>query len=83
MEAQRFPTDYDGIVAGAPANNWTRLTAGDLDGILAVLKDSASNLPPTALGLLYRTVLAACDKTDGVVDSVWKIRVNASSIRQR
>lgn len=70
MEAQRFPTDYDGIVAGAPANNWTRLMAGDLDGILAVLKDSASNLPPAALGLLYRAVLAACDKTDGVVDGV-------------
>ena len=28
MEAQRFPGDYDGIVAGAPANNWTRLMAG-------------------------------------------------------
>lgn len=70
MEAQRFPTDYDGIVAGAPANNWTRLMAGDLDGILAVLKDSASNLSPAALGLLYRAVLAACDEGDGVVDGV-------------
>lgn len=70
MEAQRFPADYDGIVAGAPANNWTRLMAGDFDGILAVLKDSASNLPPSALGALYRGVLAACDGADGVTDGV-------------
>jgi feruloyl esterase len=70
MEAQRFPADYDGIVAGAPANNWTRLMAGDLDATLAAFKDGASNLPPTALGLLYRGVLAACDGADGVVDGV-------------
>jgi feruloyl esterase len=70
MEAQRFPSDYDGIVAGAPANNWTRLMAGDFDGVLAVLKDSASYLPPSALGLLYRSVLAACDAADDVVDGV-------------
>lgn len=70
MEAQRFPADYDGIVAGAPANNWTRLMAGDLDGTLAVFKDSASNLPPPALGALYRGALAACDSADGVTDGV-------------
>ena len=70
MEAQRFPEDYDGIVAGAPANNWTRLMAGDLDGTLAVLKDSASNLPSPALELLNRAVLAACDSSDGVTDGV-------------
>jgi feruloyl esterase len=70
MEAQRFPADYDGIVAGAPANNWTRLMAGDLDAILATFKDSVNNLPPSALGLLYRSVLAACDGADGVVDGV-------------
>ncbi len=48
MEAQRFPADYDGIVAGAPANNWTRLMAGDLEAVLAVVKDPASQ--PSAAG---------------------------------
>ena len=70
MEAQRYPTDYDGIVAGAPANNWTRLMAGDFDGILAVLKEPASNLPLPALGMLHRAALAACDSADGVSDGV-------------
>ena len=27
-EAQKFPNDFDGIIAGAPANYWTHLTAG-------------------------------------------------------
>ena len=70
MEAQRFPADYDGIVAGAPANNWTRLMAGDFDGILAVLQKPESHLTPAALGLLHRGVLAACDSRDGVTDGV-------------
>src|SRR4029434_6676810 len=69
MEAQRFPTDYDGIVAGAPANNWTRLMAGDLDATLAAFKNSASNLPPTVLGSLYRGVLAAVDGCGDVLDA--------------
>src|SRR5438034_6208640 len=70
MEAQRFPTDYDAIVAGAPANNWTRLMAGDLDATIAVLNDPASLLDAPALGVLYRGVLAACDHADGVTDGV-------------
>ena len=70
MEAQRYPADYDAIVAGAPANNWTRLMAGDFDGVLAVLKDPATHLPLPALGLLHRGVLAACDAADGLTDGV-------------
>ena len=70
MEAQRFPSDYDGIIAGAPANNWTRLMAGDFDATLAVLQKPESNLPPAALSLLHRAVLAACDGRDGVTDGV-------------
>ena len=68
MEAQRFPADYDGIVAGMPANNWTRLMAGDLDGVIAAFKGGNANLPPAALGVLHRAALAACDANDGVAD---------------
>lgn len=70
MAAQRFPADYDGIVAGMPANNWTRLMAGDFHASLAVFKGGVNNLPTSALGLLHRAVLAACDSKDGVVDGV-------------
>jgi feruloyl esterase len=70
MAAQRFPSDYDGIVAGMPANNWTRLMAGDFDATLAVFKGGVNNLPLSALGLLHRAALAACDSKDGVVDGV-------------
>ena len=70
MAAQRFPTDYDGIVAGMPANNWTRLMAGDFDATLAVFKDGVNNLPASALGVLHRGALAACDGKDGVSDGV-------------
>ena len=69
-EAQRYPADYDGIVAGAPANNFTGLMAGDFDGVLAVLKYPASNLSLGALGMLYRGALAACDSADGVTDGI-------------
>jgi len=70
MEAQRFPADYDGIVAGMPANNWTRLMAGDFDATLAVFKGGVNNLPTSVLGILHRAALAACDSKDGVVDGV-------------
>src|SRR5262245_54629025 len=70
QEAQRFPADYDAILAAAPANNFTKLMAGDFDATLAVLKDPASNLPASALGVLYRGMLAACDPGDGVLDGV-------------
>jgi len=68
MEAQRFPADYEGIVAGMPANNWTRLMAGDFDATLAAFRGGTANLPPAALGVLHRAAIAACDATDGVVD---------------
>ncbi len=70
MEAQRYPEDYDGIAAEAPANNWTRLMAGIFDATLAALVDPESVLSPTVLSVLHRGVLEACDAVDGVTDGV-------------
>jgi feruloyl esterase len=69
-EAQRFPRDYDGIVAGAPANFWTHLMAADLAVGVATLKDPNSYIPKEKYALLHTAVLQACDALDGVNDGV-------------
>ena len=71
MEAQRFPEDYDGIIGGSPANNWTRLYAGGhLWYSIATLKDPESYIPAAKIALLGNAVTAACDAIDGIVDGV-------------
>jgi feruloyl esterase len=69
-EAQRFPEDYDGIIAGAPANYWTHLMAGDLWPAYATLKDAASYIPPAKYPLIHQAVLEACDALDGLKDGL-------------
>ncbi|HYE89181.1 MAG TPA: tannase/feruloyl esterase family alpha/beta hydrolase, partial [Vicinamibacterales bacterium] len=69
MEAQRFPADYEGIVAGAPANYWTHLMAGTISPAIATMKPEA-RLTPAKLALLNKGALAACDATDGVADGL-------------
>lgn len=69
-EAQRFPDDYDGIVAGAPANYWTHLMFSGLWIAHATLKDPASHIPPSKFPLINKAALAACDAADGVTDGV-------------
>src|SRR5207302_2974896 len=59
-EAQRFPEDYDGIIAGAPANYWTHLMAGDLWPAHATHKDPASYIPPETYQLMHLASLEAC-----------------------
>ena len=71
MEAQRYPEDYDGLVVGNPANDWTRFYAGaHLWYSLAMLDDPASFVPPQKLRALGDAVNDACDLKDGVEDGV-------------
>jgi feruloyl esterase len=69
-EAQKFPRDYDGIVAGAPANYWTHLMIGDLWPAMATLANPAGFLPPAKLELIHQAALRACDELDGVKDGL-------------
>ena len=71
MQAQRYPNDYDGLIAGNPANEWTRFYAGaHLWYSLAMLDDPESWVPPDKLAALGDAVNAACDAKDGITDGV-------------
>jgi feruloyl esterase len=70
MAAQRYPEDFDGIIAGAPANHQTHLSAWRIAVETTVLTDPSRVVPPAKLALLNRAVLAACDALDGVTDGL-------------
>jgi feruloyl esterase len=72
-EAQRYPTDFDGIIAGAPANYITHLQAWSMYSSWVVLKDGTnapSYIPPDKYPVLYKAALAACDSLDKVTDGL-------------
>jgi feruloyl esterase len=68
-EAQQFPADYDGIVAGAPALDWTGRAAQSMRVGQAV-HDTAGNFGREQFSLIHDAVLAQCDADDGVKDGV-------------
>jgi feruloyl esterase len=69
-EAQRFPDDFDGIIAGAPANNWTGRAEEAIWIAQAVHNDPASYIPPEKYRALHEAAVAACDALDGVKDGI-------------
>jgi feruloyl esterase len=69
-EAQQYPNDYDGIIAGAAAANQPNHYSGSLWVASATLKDPVSFIPREKFPLINRAVLAACDARDGVADDV-------------
>src|SRR5215475_13136213 len=68
MSAQRFPEDFDGIIAGAPANNQIYLCAWRLRLLMTALKSPQHALTPEKLKLVNDAVLDKCDANDGVKD---------------
>ena len=72
MEAQRYPDDFDGIIAGNPANDWTRFYAGaHLWYSLAMLdNNNAGWIPRSKLPAFGDAINAACDALDGIEDGI-------------
>ena len=70
MEAQRFPDDYNGILAGAPASYWSHLVSSGLWDEQALLNDDASYIPAAKIPSIAKAVNAACDAQDGVSDGI-------------
>ena len=64
-EAHRYPHDYDGIIAGAPASDVVHLHAGQIWGYLA-----AQQIDPKKIPMISEAVLARCDAMDGVKDGL-------------
>ena len=67
-EAQRYPKDFHGIVAGAPAIHWNALQLRGAWDALALLETPASYIPPAKLSILQKAAIAACDSIDGAKD---------------
>jgi feruloyl esterase len=65
--AERYPEDFDGIVAGAPIVDNAGATVGFNWNMQAML---AAPLPSEKLPVIHKAVLAACDGIDGLVDGL-------------
>ena len=70
MEAQRYPDDYDGIIAGAPANYWTHLLTSAIWDAQSTTVPPEAYIPSSKLPAIAEAVNKACDAQDGVSDSV-------------
>ncbi len=84
MEIQRFPEDYDGVIVGAPANNWTHHFAGFVWNEQALFSTPGAHLSASKLAAIQAETLRTCDALDGVVDGVAedprRCRFNPASI---
>ncbi len=69
-EAQRYPQDFDGIVAGDPGNDRILLNADFMASWLVTHPANNPPFPASKLALLSKAVLAACDKEDGLADGI-------------
>src|SRR5215471_2555156 len=66
MEAQRFPDDFDAIIAGAPVNNVVHLNIQSVARQVELLKEPPRILPSNKVALLANAAVMACDANDGV-----------------
>jgi feruloyl esterase len=70
IAAQRFPADFDAIIAGAPVYNVLHLNVSQVALQVAMLKNQSTIVAPEKRTLFANAVVAACDQRDGVKDGI-------------
>src|SRR4029078_11164485 len=70
IEAQRYPEDFDGIVAGDASWDQMRLYAARVALNVFMNREPAAVIPPSKYPMIHQAVLSACDGLDGVKDGV-------------
>lgn len=86
MEAQRYPADFNGIVAGAPGNNRTRLNIGFLWQFVSNHRlDGTLVITPEKLRVLTERVLATCGSVEerrrGYLDDPFSCRFDPTTMQ--
>jgi len=70
VEVTKFPNDFDGVVAGAPANPHIHLHAAGVERTIELMKNPGGALSEANIEMLHKAVLAKCDALDGVKDGL-------------
>ncbi len=73
MEAQRFPDDFDGVISGAPALDYSGILMTHSRYHLATLLDTGAkpaDLSASVLQRVHDAAIAKCDEQDGVKDGI-------------
>ncbi|MBV9805022.1 MAG: tannase/feruloyl esterase family alpha/beta hydrolase [Solirubrobacterales bacterium] len=72
-EAERYPTDFNGILAGAPAVDWTKFIPSELWPEL-VMEWNGDNLAPCKEAAVNAALASHCPDQDGRIDGVFDPR---------
>ena len=72
IEAQRYPDDFNGILAGSPALAWMQLMTAFAWNSQALLKDPESYIPESKRPAVEKAALAACGTQGGIKDAFIK-----------
>jgi hypothetical protein len=70
QQAQSFPKDYDGILAGAPAFNWDRFIPSELWPHVVMRQELGGPISSAKLSAVSNAAIAACDALDGITDGI-------------
>jgi feruloyl esterase len=70
QEAQRFPADFDAVLAGAPGYDRVNQSVQMLMNAKATLDRPGSMIPPGKFAALHRAAVGACDAADGLKDGL-------------